>query len=170
MTSPVTRVFMTVALVGCMIATGIWISHGRFQRRLSPSELAVGHHVRAPIGPQVLTVSCEGRDEPLGQQFKTRHGGDWETMTVTVEPACMPEGDFVFSVEATPQEFLAFAQTPTVRFTITPNGAVGQTRMVRPSGSRELDARILRLIEERRFKVGCGECRVETTVNVEFWP
>jgi TonB family protein len=168
MASTVTRVVIVVSFIGCIIAGGIWISREKFQQHLSPAELAVGRHVRAPGLPQVFTISCNGRDVPLGHQLETRRGGDWEMMAVTIEPACMPEGDFIFSVEATPQEFLTLAQAPSARFTITPKGAVREARILHPSGSKELDARILRLIEQRRFKVGCGECRVETTVNVEF--
>ena len=106
--------------------------------------------------------------EDTGNQFKTIRTDDLE-VAVTVEPACMPEGDFIFSVQATAKEFLALTQTPTVEFRITPRGHVADAEILHTSGSKELDTQILGLIEGREFKVDrCGGCRVQTTVNVEF--
>jgi TonB family protein len=154
-------------MFGFLVAGICWVILEKSEQRLSATEMVVGH-VRPPILPQVLRFSCNDRDVPLGNQFKTTRGDDWE-LAVTVEPACMPEGDFVFSVQATPKEFLALTQTPTVEFVIAPNGHVASTGILRASGSKELDSRVLSLIERRKFTVGhCAGCRVETTVNVEF--
>jgi TonB family protein len=169
MTSTLTRVVLPAVILGCVVAGSCWVILENSEQRLSTSELAVGDRVRPPILPQVLRFSCSGRDVPLGNQFKTMRVDDRKLAVVTVEPTCMPEGDFIFSVRATPKEFLALTQTPTAEFIIAPNGQVVGARILHTSGSKELDAQILNLIERRKFKAGrCGGCRVETTVNVEF--
>jgi TonB family protein len=137
-------------------------------RTLSASELNSKTHVRPPIPAQTMRFSCDGRDVPLGMQWKTIREGDWE-LAVALEPACLPAGDFIFSVSATAKEFLAVTGVPQVQFRITKSGNVRDAKITHSSGSNELDARILAALAHRRFKSdSCGECEVEATVSVDF--
>jgi TonB family protein len=82
-----------------------------------------------------------------------------------------PTGPFVLSVTANPREYLHFERDPLVSFVVDEDGGVLAVKIEKTSGSPELDAKAVSLIEETKYHQR-GDCvakwSVRTTVFVDF--
>lgn len=155
---------LTIALT-CAAGVSYWRVVWHPERSLSASELSRGRHLRAPVRRMSTQFSCRTTDAALEKRPKLIPGTDVSFSTAEV---CFPEGDFTFSIQASPREFLACKSDPTAGFTITAAGQVRDVRILHSSGSKELDARILSLIASRNFTSNNCECRVQANIGVEF--
>lgn len=168
MASPRSGLALGLVLSASVALIAMWVLLVRSQPALGPLELARGMNLRPPLQPQVVQFSCWAIDVPLSNQVRVIRRNNW-TVAIAVEPACMPEGDFILSVPATRKELLRLTQRPEARFLLDSSGVVTAVRITRTSGSPELDAKVVELIGRRRFSAHyCGECKVDTAVNVEF--
>jgi len=110
-----------------------------------------------------IQLSC--RTTGAEQQPKLIPGTD---VWFSAAEVCCPEGDLSFSIEASAREFLAYKRSPTVDFEITAAGQIRHVRILQSSGSKDLDARVLTLIESRNLVANKCACRAQATVGVEF--
>lgn len=165
MTTSVKRLAILAIALTCAAGVGYWRVIWHPERSLSASELSRWRHLRAPVRPMSIQLSCRTTDAVPEKQSKLIPGTDVSSPTTKV---CSPEGDLAFSIQASPREFLAYQRSPTVCFEITAIGQVRHVRILQSSGSKDLDAKVLTLIESRNFVPNKCECLAQATVGVEF--
>jgi len=117
-----------------------------------------------PEPPMTILISCE-----RGNRSGWASYGGVDIPEGAISVRCKPDELFAYDVSSTDTELAESRRRPEIAFALSGSGQVEEAMISRSSGSRALDAKVLALVTNTRYKAtGCGSCRVAARVAADM--
>ncbi len=152
-------------IIGALLVLVALVTVGILPRpiaSLSQNDLHFGRPVEPPFD---MMIRCEVKKES-GSMF---YGSDAPIGGYFV--GCLPPGNFygIIEVSSTENDACESKLAPEVAFGLTASGEVRDGMLIRSSGSRSVDQKILQVVREGHYPpTKCGTCDVIARVPIDL--
>ncbi len=153
-----TRIIGALVVLVALVTVGMLL---RPTASLSQNDLHFGGPVERPFD---MMIRCDVQKES-GSMF---YGSDAPIGGYFV--GCLPQGSF-YSIEAssTEEEACESKLAPEIAFGLTASGEVRNATLIRSSGSRSVDQKILQVVRDGHYPpTDCGTCDVIARVPIDL--